>query len=188
MSAMIAPFRWLVFCASAWLISSCASLQPHDFAKSETHFELDRFLTGHTRSWGVFENTSGAPRRSFTCENHGTRDAAGDLVLTQHFQFSDGKTQTRIWHVHRVDATHWEGTANDMVGIARGEGMGNAFYWEYTISVDCRNPLATVHVRQWMYQPEGADILMTRLVITKMGLALFEVSEVIHRVTNDTEN
>jgi hypothetical protein len=172
---------------SAGVLTGCASMPVGDFAGSSTHFALDRFFDGHTRSWGVFENTGGAPKRSFTCDNRGRRDAAGDVVLTQHFHFSDGKTQGRVWHIHRVDATHWEATANDMIGVARGEGRGNAFYWEYTITLDRANPMATVHVRQWMYQPEGTTSLMTRLVITKMGVAVSEVSEVIHPVTDASE-
>jgi len=173
--------------ASIVLITGCASLQPQDFAKSPTHFALDRYFVGHTRSWGVFENTQGAPRRTFTCDNRGARDAAGDVMLTQHFRFSDGKTQMRVWHIHRVDATHWDATANDVVGVAHGVGCGNALYWEYNISVDLKNPLATVHIRQWIYQPEGTDSLMTRLVITKLGVTLFEVSEAIHRVADEAE-
>ena len=176
----------LALFAATLLISGCAGLQPQDFAKSATHFELDRYFVGHTRSWGVFENMHGAPRRSFTCDNRGVRDAAGEVTLTQHFRFNDGKTQMRVWRIHRVDATHWDATANDMVGIAHGVGSGNAFYWEYNISVDQKDPPATVHIRQWIYQPEGTDSLMTRLVVTKLGVALFEVSEVIHRVSAET--
>ena len=180
--------RSLALLASILLVAGCAGMRPQDFAKTSTHFELDRYFVGHTRSWGVFENTHGAPRRYFTCDNRGVRDTAGDVVLTQHFHFSDGKTQMRVWHLHRVDATHWQGTANDMVGVAKGEGMGNAFYWEYTISVDRKNPMATVHIRQWIYQPEGTDSLMTRLVITKLGVTIFDVSEMIHRVPDDPGN
>jgi hypothetical protein len=179
---MIALLAWGIVPAAS------ADLQPGDFAKSPTHFELDRYFVGHTRSWGVFENNDGNPRRYFTCDNRGRRDGDGDVALVQHFQFSDGKKQMRIWHIHRVDATHWEATANDMAGVAKGTGSGNAFYWEYTITIDRKDPLATVHVRQWMYQPEGTDDLMTRLVITKWGIALFEVSEVIHRAADESSS
>ena len=167
------------------LITGCATLQPHDFSKSSTRFELDRYFVGHARSWGVFENSSGQPQVHFICDSYGHRDAHGDVALHQQFHFSDGKTPTRDWHIHRVDATHWEATANDMIGVARGEGDGNAFYWEYTITLDRSDPLATVHIRQWIYQPEGTDVLMTRLVITKLGVTVAEVSEVIHHVAND---
>lgn len=181
-------FRSGVILASTLLVPACASLQPQDFARSQTHFELDRFFTGHTRSWGVFENAHGEPQRYFTCDSYGKRDAAGDLALTQHFRFNDGKTQLRVWHIHRVDLSHWEATANDMIGVAKGEGSGNAFYWEYAITLDRKNPLATVHISQWMYQPEGTDSLMTRLSITKLGFTAFEVSEVIHHVSSDPGN
>ena len=167
-------------------ISGCATVEPPDFSKSQTHFELDRYFVGHSRSWGVFENPHGQPKRYFTCDSYGKRDSSGDLVLTQHFQFSDGKTQERLWHINRLDASHWEATANDMIGTAKGEGSGNAFYWEYTITLDRKNPLATVHIRQWMYQPEGTETLMTRLVITKLGVTVFEVSEVIHHVSGSS--
>jgi hypothetical protein len=175
-------FRAAALLSAVLSLGGCATMQPQDFGKSKTPFELDRYFTGHTRSWGVFENRGGAPRRYFTADSVGKRDATGALVLTQHFRFSDGQKQMRIWRIRRVDATHWEATANDMVGDARGEGTGNAFYWEYDIRVNRRNPLTTVHVRQWIYQPEETDTVMTRLVITKLGMPLFEVTESIHHV------
>jgi hypothetical protein len=168
--------------AAGALLNGCATLQPRDFAGSKTHFDLIRYFTGHTRSWGVFENDGGAPKKWFVADSVGTRAPDGSLVLKQRFQYSDNTTQGRTWHLRRVDATHWDGTASDGVGVAHGTGGGNAFYWEYDIATDPKNPFATVHVRQWIYQPENTDTVMTRLVVTKLGLKLFEVTESIHHV------
>jgi Protein of unknown function (DUF3833) len=170
--------------ASILLSSGCASNRPQDFAGSKTRFELIRFFTGHCRSWGVFENSSGKPQRYFTCNSYGQRDTAGNLTLTQHFLFCDGKAQLRVWQIHQVDSTHLEATANDIIGVARGVGFGNAVALEYTITLDRHNPMATVHIRQWIYQLEGMDSVMTRLVITKLDLTVVEVSEVIHHVSS----
>jgi hypothetical protein len=134
--------------ASIVLNFGCVSNRPQDFAGSKTRFELIRFFTGHSRSWGVFENSSGQPQRYFTCNSYGQRDTAGDLTLTQHFLFSDGKAQQRVWQIHQVDSTHLEATANDIVGVARGVGFGNTVALEYTITLDPHNPMATVHIRQ----------------------------------------
>jgi hypothetical protein len=186
MLGKLSPFfirACLLACAA--ILSGCASLQPRDFAQSKTRFELDAYFIGHTRSWGVFENRDAAPRRYFVCNSYGKRERNGDVLLSQYFQFNDGKKQTRVWHIRRLDSIHWEATANDMVGVARGEGQGNAFFWEYRITLDPKNPLATVHIRQWMYQAEGTDILMTRLVISKFGITAFEVAETIHHVSDD---
>jgi hypothetical protein len=166
------------------LTTSCASLHVDDFAGSENRFELDKYFTGHTRSYGVFENTDGNPRRTFVCDSYGKRAADGDVRLHQLFHFGDGKTQVRDWRIHRVDANHWSATANDMIGVALGEGRGNAFYWQYSITLNPHNLLATVHVRQWMYLAPDTDTLMTRLVITKLGITVSEVSDVIHHARN----
>jgi hypothetical protein len=175
-----------ILLASIVLKCGCANNRPQDFAGSKTRFELIRFFTGHCRSWGVFENSSGQPQRYFTCNSYGQRDTAGDLTLTQHFRFSDGKAQLRVWQIHQVDSTHLEATADDIIGVARGVGFGNAVALEYTITLDRHNPMATVHIRQWIYQLEGTDSVMTRLVITKLGLVVVKVSEVIHHVSSDS--
>ena len=172
--------------ASIVLDCGYASNRPQDFAGSKTRFELIRFFTGHCRSCGVFENSSGQPQRYFTCNSYGQRDTAGDLTLTQHFLFSDGKAQLRVWQIHQVDSTHLEATANDIIGVARGVGFGNTVALEYKITLDQHNPMATVHIRQWIYPIEGVDRVMTRLVITKLGLTVVEVSEVIHHVSSDS--
>jgi hypothetical protein len=172
----------------AWIVlnSGCASNRPQDFAGSTTRLELIRFFTGHSRSWGVFENSSGQPQRYFMCDSYGKRDTAGDLTLTQHFLFSDGNAQVLVWQIHRVDSTHLEATANDIIGVARAVGFGYAVALEYTITLDRHNPMATVHIRQWIYQLEGINSVMTRLVITKLGFTVIEVSEVIHHVSSDS--
>jgi hypothetical protein len=180
--------RRVVALASFVFGSGCGSLQAQDFASSHSSFELIRFFSGHSRSWGVFETSHGQPRRYFTCDSFGRRTATNDLTLCQHFLFSDGKTQNRTWQIHQVDPSHWKAKADDMVGVAQAVSFGNTLSLEYTITLDRKNPMATVHIRQWIYQPEESGSLMTRLVITKLGITIFQVSEVIHHVSSDSEN
>jgi Protein of unknown function (DUF3833) len=146
--------RGVVALASFVLGSGCGSLQSQDLARSHSSFELIRFFTGHSRSWGVFETSHGQPRRYFTCDSYGKRTTADDLTLYQHFFFSEGKTQNRVWQIHRVDSSHWKAKADDMVGVAQAVSFGNTLSLEYTITLDRRNPMATVHIRQWIYQLE----------------------------------
>jgi hypothetical protein len=178
--------RGFVALASFVLGSGCGSLQSQDLARSRSSFELIRFFTGHCRSWGVFETSHGEPRRYFTCDSYGKRNTADDLALDQHFHFIDGRTQNRVWQIHQVDSSHWKAKADDMVGVAQAASIGNTLSLEYTITLDRRNPMATVHIRQWIYQLEESGSLMTRLVITKLGITIFQVSEVIHHVSSNS--
>jgi hypothetical protein len=165
--------------------TGCGSLKPKDFSASSTHFEPDTYFTGHVRSWGVMENRSGEPRRKFTTDSVGKKEANGDTMIRQVFTHQDGSTQERIWHVHKVDSHHFEGTANDVVGVAKGVADGNVFRWEYTIALKPGNPLANVHLRQWMYQPEGNSNLFTRVLVTKWGLKVGQVTESFEKLSSD---
>lgn len=167
----------------ATVATGCSSLQPRDFANSTTTFEPDKYFTGHVRSWGVTENRAGQPKSRFTTESFGTREANGDVRIEQTFHFENGRTETRTWQVHRLDAHRYEATANDVVGKARGEAHGNAFRWEYTIALKPGNPLANVRLQQWMYLPEGTETLFTRVAVKKFGVKIAQVTESFERIS-----
>lgn len=161
----------------AVIATGCRSLEPRDFAGSRTVFDPDTYFLGHTYSWGVIENRSGEPSSRFSTECHGRRNQAGDVVIEQTFHFEGGRTQQRTWQVHRIDPHHYQATANDVVGLARGQPHGNAFRWEYTIALKPGNPLFNVHLRQWMYLPEGSETMFTRVEVTKFGITLQQITE-----------
>ncbi len=168
----------------AAMATGCSSLQPRDFANSSTTFEPDKYFTGHVRSWGVTENRAGEPKSRFTTESFGKRDANGDVTIEQTFHYDDGRTQQRKWQVHRIDAHHYEATANDVVGKARGEAHGNVFRWEYTIALKPGNPFANVRLHQWMYLPEGTETMFTRVTVKKFGIRIAQVTESFQRVSS----
>lgn len=164
------------------LLSGCTALKPRDFAGSTMIFEPDKYFTGRTHSWGVTENREGEPKSRFTTESFGTRDSAGDVTINQTFYYERRRTQQRTWHVHRIDAHHYEATANDVVGKARGEAQGNAFRWEYTLALRPGNPFSHVRLTQWMYLPEGAETMFTRVIVKKFGIRVAQVSESFQRL------
>ena len=163
------------------LLAGCSHLAPRDFARAEPVFDPVAFFTGHTQSWGVFEDRTGAkPTRWFTTDCLGHREG-GELVLNQTFTYGDGSVQHRRWHIRRVDAHHYEATANDVVGTGRGEADGNAFHWEYTVALKPGNPLFDVRLEQWMYlQPDGRTML-NRGTVSKFGVTVAQIAEEFRR-------
>lgn len=161
----------------------CRSLAPARFAAALPEFQPDRFFEGTTHSWGVMETPSGAPTRRFTTIMEGVR--TGDtLVLTQHFRFDDGRTEERIWHVRRLDAHRYEGTAADVIGTARGQAYGNAFRWDYTLALS-PSIFSRVRVRQWMYLQEGGETMVNRVAISKLGVQVGQTTEYFRRGPGD---
>ncbi|MGA9866460.1 MAG: DUF3833 family protein [Acetobacteraceae bacterium] len=150
------------------------------FAGTGPEFDPIRFFTGHTVSWGVMENRGGAPTGRVRTDCLGEADGPDGLHMVQHLAFSDGKTQTRDWHMRRTAPHRFEGTANDMVGTAVGEAAGPVFHWRWILVGSPGNPLLNVTLDQWMYlMPDGA--MVNRTTVSKLGVILTEVTEQFER-------
>ena len=73
----------------------------------------------------MFQKRSGEVVKRFRVEIDGSLD--GDkLILDEHFRYSDGTTQRRVWTLTEDTPGRWRGTAADVIGEARGEVSGNS--------------------------------------------------------------
>ncbi len=161
-------------------LTSCASMKVSDFAQERPRLDPVEFFSGETVSSGVMEGRGGAPTRRVTTHTAGHREGS-TLRLEQDLAFSDGSKQHRSWRIRRLDAHHFEATANDMVGTATGEAYGNVFHWSFTLALSPGNPLARVQMSQWMYlQPDGRTLL-NHSTIRKFGIVVAQVSEQFRR-------
>ncbi len=97
----------------------------------------------------------------------------GTVVLTAK--------QHRSWRIRKLDAHHYEATANDIVGTARGEASGNAFHWTFTLAASPGNPLANVQMTQSMYLQADGRSLINHTTIRKFGIAVAQVTETFRR-------
>ncbi|MDQ6655716.1 MAG: DUF3833 domain-containing protein [Verrucomicrobiota bacterium] len=122
-----------VILRSAVLLGILFAIQTRASA-AEPQFRPEQFFAGHTRSSGVFRNTVGKPEQRFTTDCHG-RTRGNTLRLDQRFRYDDGHTQERHWEIRRVDAVHYVGRANDVVGEARGEVTGASFHFAYVVAL-----------------------------------------------------
>ncbi len=155
-------------------------MAPQAFDRSSPRFEPEKYFEGPTRSWGVMESRRGNPRSRFRTEMMGRRE--GDsLVITQDFTFEDGRKQQRIWRIKRMDEHHYQATAPDVEGVASGEAYGNTFHWEYMLALTPHNPFTRVHMNHWMYLQEGSEVMINRVIISKLGVILAETTEHFHR-------
>lgn len=150
-----------------------------EFADGRPLLDPAQYFSGRTSSSGVQENRGGAPRQPVTTQTAG-RWSGDTLQLEQELEIG-GQKQHRSWRIRKLDAHHFEATANDMVGTARGEAYGNVFHWSFTLELRPGNPLSRVRMTQWMYlQPDGRTLL-NHSTIRKFGIVVAQVSEVFQQ-------
>ncbi len=164
----------------AFTMVSCTSLQPSTFSAGRPFFDPIKFFAGKTSSSGVMENRRGVPMQVVTTKTSGK--VTGDILkVEQSIVLGNSPPQYRSWKLRKVDSHHYEATANDIVGIARGEAYGNTFHWIFTLALTPGNPLKNITMSQWMYlQPDGRTMI-NHSTLSKFGIVVAQVTEQFRR-------
>jgi hypothetical protein len=143
-------------------------------------FELERYFTGRVKAWGLFEPRFGGAVRQFTVDIRGSRE--GDaIVLDEDFRFSDGEIQKRIWRIQPDGTGGYSGTADDVLGIARGQTRGSALAWAYDLRLKTNSGGIDVGFDDWLYRFDD-EIVLNRATVTKWGLPVGSVTLAFRKI------
>jgi len=69
----------------------------------------------------------------------------------------------------------YEGRADDVIGTAQGQAIGNALHWEYDLGLDIGERNWQVHFDDWMFLQDD-DVLINRATVSKFGITVGEVT------------
>ena len=179
----------LFFCRARWwmvalaifmtLLSGCASQDIERYAAEQPTLDLARFFNGKVQAHGIFQNRSGQVVRRFTVDMEG-RWEGNQGVLDERFTYSDGKTERRVWRLTKTAEGHYTGVADDVVGVASGRTVGNAFQWAYTLKLPVDDDIYEVQFDDWMYLVDER-VMLNRATMRKFGIRLGEVTLSFHK-------
>ena len=175
MSRTARCLRAALIALSLVAISACGTaMKPEDFANTQPRLEIESFFDGKVRAWGIFEDRFGKVRRQFTVDVDGTWDGR-QLVLDEHFLYSDGERERRIWTITKTGEYTYTGTAGDVIGTAQGKSSGNALNWSYDMNLKVGDDTWKVRFDDWMFlQPDG--VLLNRAVVRRWGIVIGSVT------------
>lgn len=175
--------RWLGLCAlsvSALLVlSACSSQEINQYSAERPALDLANYFNGKVIAHGIFQNRSGQVVKRFTVDMDSRWDG-NQGVLDEHFTYSDGKTERRVWRLTKHADGHYTGTADDVVGTARGQTAGNAFQWAYTLKLPVDGSVYEVQFDDWMYLVDDR-VMINRATMSKFGIRLGEVTLSFHK-------
>ena len=149
-------------------------MKAEDYLDATPTLDLFTYFDGQTRAWGMFQDRFGKVRRRFTVEITGTRRDA-QLILNESFNYADGETQQRIWTIDRLNDHHYQGRADDVVGIAEGKSYGNALNWRYDLLLPVDGKQWQVSFNDWMFLQDD-KVLINRAKVSKYGFTIGEVT------------
>ncbi len=155
-------------------ISGCSTQDLQRYADERPNLDLRQYFSGTIDAWGIFTDRSGQVVKRFVVVMDCRWDGENG-VLDEAFTYSDGTTQRRIWRLRHLGGGRYEGTADDVVGTAHGQTVGNAFNWTYTMRLPVDDSVYEVEFDDWMYLMDER-VMLNKAVMSKFGFRLGEVT------------
>lgn len=177
------PRRFLVWLAALLAVPflvACDTMKIDDFAKTTPPMVLEDYFAGKTQAWGIFEDRFGNLRRQFSVDITGTWDGQV-LTLDEHFLYSDGERDRRVWTIRKLGDGLYEGTADDVIGTALINSKGQAANFNYLIDLKVGDGTLRVRFNDWLWR-QDADTVINRARVTKLGIDVGEASIFFRRV------
>lgn len=162
--------KWMVAMVSSLLLMAGCSTDVGEYQQATPRFDLFEFFQGDLTAWGMIQDYSDKQTRRFEVQIQGQVD--GDtLTLVEDFVFDDGETDQRVWVIKRVGNKRYQGQADDIVGVASGEEMGNVLQWKYDFELPRGDSTVTVTFDDWLYRQDDKRAFN----VTKIRKLGFEV-------------
>ncbi len=156
-------------------LTGCANqMKPIDFKNQKPRLIIEEYLSGNVKAWGVLQNRSGKVTRQFKADLNGKWDGS-TLILDEIFNWSDGEKQKRQWTINKIDDHHYEGTASDVVGTAKGFSYGPAFKFEYVLLVPIKGKNIKITFDDWIFM-QDERVAINRAVMKKFGIKVAELT------------
>lgn len=155
--------------------TGCSDINLGQYRELKPEFNLFEYFQGKTRGWGIVQDRSGNLTRHFVVSIDGRLNSAGELILDEKFTWNDGSKSTRIWTLKADGSRTYTGTAEDVVGSARGESSGNVLNLRYVLRVPVNNRIWDLTLDDWMFLLPD-QVLLNRTTMKKFGLRVGEVT------------
>ena len=162
------------------LLNSCSEMKPEDYKNTKPVIKIEEYFQGKVKAWGMLLSRSGQVKRQFTANMEGDFDGQ-NLILDETFIWNDGEKQERRWTIKKVGENKYEGTAPDVVGIAKGVSYGSAFKFEYKLLIPYKNKKIKVRFDDWIFKQDDKTAI-NKAILTKFG---FKVGELTVFFTKD---
>ena len=149
-------------------------MQPEDYKNTEPKIKIEEYFLGDVKAWGIFQERSGKVKRQFTAQMKGTFDGE-TLILNEDFSWNDGEKQQRRWEIKKVGENKYEGTAPDVIGIAKGVSYGSAFKFEYNLLIPYKDKKIKVRFDDWIFKQDD-KVAINKATVSKFGFKVGELT------------
>ena len=156
------------------LLNGCSEMKPEDYKNTKPIIKIEEYFKGNVKAWGMLQGRSGEVKRQFVADMEGKFDGQ-NLILDETFIWNDGEKQERRWTIKKVGDNKYEGTAPDVVGVAKGVAFGSAFKFEYKLLVPYKDKEIKIRFDDWIFKQDEKTAI-NKATLTKFGFKVGELT------------
>jgi len=142
----------------------------HQYSEVDSPFDIQTYFTGSVVAWGMVQNYSEKVSRRFCVEIQGSWQRNKGL-LAETFYFDDGEVSYRNWQLTKA----YQGTAEDVIGTAKGQHASFAFHWQYSLRVPVDDEVYNLQLDDWMYQLDSNRVI-NKTKMKKFGITVADIT------------
>ncbi len=172
-----------LLCALCGLfITSCSNNKINQYANNTPKLNLETFLNGKISGYGIVEDYGAKITRRFNFYGNANW-SDGQGRFDEKIIYSDGKEESRVWHITKLSKNSYEATTPDVIGKADITVVGNAMNWRYTMNIKVDNSTYKINFDDWMYLMPGGQ-LINRNYFKKFGVTVGELTLFMQKESN----
>lgn len=172
--------RYGVLILTIFALLYACGIKGEQYVDTQPLFKLEEYFVGTIKAWGIVQDRSGNIVNRFDVVIKGSYDG-NKIILDELFTYyDDGRTEKRIWEITKIDDQHYEGTAGDIVGTAKGRAYGNALYWTYEMDVPVDDTTYRLTFDDWIWAMNDG-VIVNRSYLKKFGITVAEVTIFMQR-------
>ncbi len=157
-------------------------MKPEDFKDTKPIIKIEKYFEGQVKAWGLLQDRKGKVTRQFKADMFGKFEN-NILTLEEEFFWTDGEKQKRVWSIEKIDEHNYIGTAEDVVGKAKGFSYGSAFKFEYDLMIPIKGKNIKISFDDWIFK-QDEKVAINRATLTKFGFKVGELTVFFKKINN----
>ena len=155
------------------------TMKPEDFKGTNPTIKIEKYFEGRVEAWGLLQDRKGKVIRQFKADMFGKFEN-NILTLEENFFWTDGVKQTRVWYIEKINENNYLGTAEDVIGKAKGFSYGSAFKFEYDLMVPIKGKNIKISFDDWIFK-QDEEIAINRATLKKFGFKVGELTVIFKK-------
>jgi hypothetical protein len=167
-----------VILMSGFIFSGCSTDISY-YKNDKPALNLQNYLQGKIIGSGIIKDWRGRVTKQFDFVAEASWNNS-ICTFKEEMRYYDGQVDHRTWTIKKINDNYYEGTTNDVIGVAKILVDGNAMNWQYRMDIKVDDSIYRIKFDDWMYLMNN-NTLINHNTFKKFGITVGTLVLFMHK-------